>query len=94
MTIAFLFRLLGFVEERLRSLLGLLVTRMGKRSGAWCVLPLLLTHELIFALIAVTRVSTTKLFTRLCADGQMVVPESGPSLCFEPMFIADAHLAA
>jgi len=87
-------RHLGRAEERLQALLGLLVTRMGKRSGAWCVLPFKLSHERIGELIGVTRVTTTKLFTRLRADGQMVVPESEPNLCFEPSFIADAPVAA
>ncbi|MFM2172840.1 MAG: hypothetical protein RLZZ54_767 [Cyanobacteriota bacterium] len=86
-------RHLGRAEERLQALLGVLVTRMGKRSGAWCVLPFKLSHERIGELIGVTRVTTTKLFSRLRTDGQVIVSESEPILCFEPAFIAGSSIA-
>lgn len=87
-------RHIGRAEDRLQALLGLLVTRLGKRSGRWCVLPFRLSHERIAELIGVTRVTTTKLISRLRADRHVVVPESEPVLCFEPDFIASTPLAA
>jgi CRP-like cAMP-binding protein len=56
-------RHLGSAEQRLHALLGLLVNRMGKRCGDWCVLPFRLKHERIAELIGTTRVTATKLLS-------------------------------
>jgi CRP-like cAMP-binding protein len=87
-------RHLGSAEQRLQALLALLVNRMGKRCGAWCVLPFRLTHERIGELIGTTRVTTTKLLSRLRASEQLLVPAQEPVLCLAPELIASAPLAA
>ncbi len=58
-------RHLGETEQRLRALLSLLVERLGRRNGDWYELPLRLTHERIAELIGNTRVTVTKLVSRL-----------------------------
>jgi CRP-like cAMP-binding protein len=87
-------RHIGRAEDRLQGLLGLLVTRLGKRSGRWCVLPFRLSHERIGELIGVTRVTTTKLISRLRSERLVVVPDYESVLCVEPDFIASTPFAA
>jgi CRP-like cAMP-binding protein len=87
-------RHLGRAEQRLQALLSLLVNRMGQRCGNWCVLPFRLTHERIGELIGTTRVTTTKLLSRLRAEQQLLVPAQEPVLCLDPTFIASSPLAA
>lgn len=87
-------RHLGRADQRLQALLSLLVNRMGKRCGGWCVLPFRLTHERIGELIGTTRVTTTKLLSRLRSEQQLLVPAQEPVLCLDPLFIASSPLAA
>ena len=58
-------RHLGSAEQRLQALLALLVQRLGRRCGNWCDLPFRLTHERIGELIGTTRVTTTRLMSRI-----------------------------
>lgn len=87
-------RHLGRAEHRLQALLSLLVHRMGKRCGGWCVLPFRLTHERIGELIGTTRVTTTKLISRLRSEQQLLVPAQESVLCLDPAFIASSPLVA
>lgn len=87
-------RHLGKAEQRLQALLSLLVNRMGLRCGDWCVLPYRLTHERISELIGTTRVTTTRLLSRLRAEQRLLVPAQEPVLCLDPAFIASSPLAA
>jgi CRP-like cAMP-binding protein len=56
-------------ERRLRALLTLLVERMGRRNGLWYELPIRITHERLAELIGNTRVTVTKMLTRLRQSG-------------------------
>jgi hypothetical protein len=87
-------RHLGSAEQRLHALLGLLVNRMGKRCGDWCVLPFRLKHERIAELIGTTRVTATKLLSSLRVSEQLHTPTQAPGLWLAPELIAAAPLAA
>ncbi|MEB3296804.1 MAG: helix-turn-helix domain-containing protein [Cyanobacteriota bacterium] len=88
-------RHLGSAEQRLQALLSLLVNRMGRRRGAWCHLPFRLTHERIGELIGTTRVTTTRLITRIRKAGLLETPGgSEPGLRLAPSLIENAPLAA
>jgi hypothetical protein len=69
-------RHLGQAEQRLHALLSLLVNRLGKRYGEWCNLPFRLTHDRIGELIGSTRVTSTRLISKL-RNGEMLVTNSG-----------------
>ena len=69
-------RHLGQAEQRLHALLSLLVNRLGKRYGEWCNLPFRLTHERIGELIGSTRVTSTRLMSKL-RNGKMLKTASG-----------------
>lgn len=56
-------------EQRLKALLALLVERLGRRNGLWYELPLRITHERLAELIGNTRVTVTKMLTRLRQSG-------------------------
>ncbi|MEB3307404.1 MAG: helix-turn-helix domain-containing protein [Cyanobacteriota bacterium] len=87
-------RHLGSAEQRLQALLSLLVNRMGRRRGAWCHLPFRLTHERIGELIGTTRVTTTRLITRIRKAGLLETPGGEPGLNLAPALIENATLAA
>jgi len=87
-------RHLGNAEQRLHALLALLVQRMGRRCGDWCHLPFRLTHERIGELIGTTRVTTTRLITRIRKAGLLEVPGSEPGLRLAPALMENAPLAA
>jgi CRP-like cAMP-binding protein len=87
-------RHLGRAEQRLQALFGLLVNRMGRRSGNWCVLPFRLSHERIAELIGTTRVTTTKLLSRLRAEEHLLVSVQENVLCLDPTFVVSAPLGA
>jgi hypothetical protein len=87
-------RHLGSAEQRLHALLALLVNRMGKRCGDWCVLPFRLKHERIAELIGTTRVTATKLLSCLRVSEQLHTPAQTPGLWLAPELIAAAPLAA
>ena len=56
-------------EKRLRALLALLVERLGRRNGLWYELPIRITHERLAELIGNTRVTVTKMLSRLRQSG-------------------------
>ena len=87
-------RHLGSAEQRLHALLALLVNRMGRRTGDWCHLPFRLTHERIGELIGTTRVTTTRLITRIRKAGLLEAATSEPGLRLAPSLLDNAPLAA
>jgi CRP-like cAMP-binding protein len=87
-------RHLSSAEQRLHALLGLLVTRLGRRCGEWCDLPFRLTHERIGELIGTTRVTTTRLISRFRSAELIRVPQGAPGLHLAPSLVDSAPLAA
>ena len=87
-------RHLGQAEQRLHALLALLVNRLGRRCGNWCDLPFRLTHERIGELIGTTRVTTTRLISRIRQANLMVVPSGELGLRLAPALIENAPLSA
>jgi hypothetical protein len=87
-------RHLGSAEQRLHALLALLVQRMGRRCGPWCDLPFRLTHERIGELIGTTRVTTTRLLSRIRRAELLQVPAGEPGLRLAPALVESAPLAA
>lgn len=87
-------RHLGNAEQRLHALLALLTLRMGRRCGDWCHLPFRLTHERIGELIGTTRVTTTRLITRVRKAGLIEAPSSEAGLRLAPALIENGPLAA
>jgi hypothetical protein len=87
-------RHLSSAEQRLHALLGLLVTRLGRRCGDWCDLPFRLTHERIGELIGTTRVTTTRLISRFRSAELIRVPQGAPGLHLAPSLVDSAPLAA
>jgi CRP-like cAMP-binding protein len=68
-------------ERRLRALLALLVEKLGRRNGLWYELPIRLTHERLAELIGNTRVTVTKMFSRLRQAGLIMdQPSAGGPL--------------
>jgi len=86
-------RHLGNAEKRLHALLSLLARRLGRRCGAWCDLPFRLTHERIAELIGTTRVTTTRLLSRIRAAELLLVPAGEPGLRLAPSLVESAPLA-
>ena len=87
-------RHLGTAELRLQALLALLVNRLGRRCGDWCDLPFRLTHERIGELIGSTRVTSTRLISRLRAAKLLNAPTGEPILKLAPTLIESAPLAS
>jgi len=87
-------RHLGSAEQRLHALFSLLVRRLGRRCGDWCDLPFRLTHERIGELIGTTRVTTTRLISRIRAAELIEVPVGEPGLRLAPALVESAPLAA
>ena len=87
-------RHLGSAEQRLQALFALLVNRLGKRCGDWCHLPFRLTHERIGELIGSTRVTSTRLISRLRSAELIKVPTGESILRLAPTLIETAPLAA
>jgi len=87
-------RHLGNAEQRLHALLSLLVRRLGRRCGAWCDLPFRLTHERIGELIGTTRVTTTRLLSRIRQQQLLDVPAGQSGLRLAPALVESAPLAA
>ena len=87
-------RHLGSAEQRLHALLALLVRRLGRRCGPWCDLPFRLTHERIGELIGATRVTTTRLLSRIRQAELLVVPAGQGGLRLAPELVESAPLAA
>jgi len=87
-------RHLGSAESRLQALFALLVNRLGRRCGDWCQLPFRLTHERIGELIGSTRVTSTRLISRLRSSKMLNVPSGEQILKLSPSLIESATLAA
>ena len=87
-------RHLGSAEQRLQALFALLVNRLGRRCGDWCQLPFRLTHERIGELIGSTRVTSTRLISRLRTSKLLIVPAGEPILRLAPTLIESAPLSA
>tara|TARA_Y100001968_G_scaffold333336_1_gene395564 strand:+ start:328 stop:921 length:594 start_codon:yes stop_codon:yes gene_type:complete len=87
-------RHLGNAELRLQALFALLVNRLGRRCGDWCQLPFRLTHERIGELIGSTRVTSTRLISRLRSSEQLKAPSGEPTLSLSPEFIESSPLTA
>ncbi|MFM7087637.1 MAG: helix-turn-helix domain-containing protein [Cyanobium sp.] len=87
-------RHLGSAEQRLHALLSLLVVRLGRRCGSWCDLPFRLTHERIAELIGTTRVTTTRLLSRIRRQQLLDVPSGQSVLRLAPSLVESAPLAA
>ena len=87
-------RHLGNAEQRLHALLSLLVRRLGRRCGEWCDLPFRLTHERIGELIGTTRVTTTRLISRIRQAQLLQVPAGESGLRLAPELVESAPLAA
>ena len=81
-------------EQRLHALLSLLVRRLGRRCGGWCDLPFRLTHERIGELIGTTRVTTTRLISRLRQAQLLEAPVGEAGMRLAPELIDTAPLAA
>ena len=86
-------RHLGSAEQRLHALLSLLVRRLGRRCGEWCDLPFRLTHERIGELIGTTRVTTTRLISRIRQAQLLQVPAGESGLRLAPELVETAPLA-
>jgi hypothetical protein len=87
-------RHLGSAEQRLHALLGLLVVRLGRRCGNWCDLPFRLTHERIGELIGTTRVTTTRLISRIRQAQLLEAPAGETSMRLAPSLVDTAPLVA
>mgnify|MGYP000953523921 CR=1 FL=1 len=87
-------RHLGNAEQRLQALFALLVNRLGRRCGDWCQLPFRLTHERIGELIGSTRVTSTRLISRLRSAKLLIVPTGEPILRLNATLIETAPLAS
>ena len=87
-------RHLGSAEQRLHALLALLVRRMGRRCGDWCDLPFRLTHERIGELIGATRVTTTRMISKIRQAQMLQAPVGDTCLRLAPQLVDSAPLAA
>ncbi|MFN9923847.1 MAG: Crp/Fnr family transcriptional regulator [Cyanobacteriota bacterium] len=87
-------RHLGSAEQRLHALFSLLVRRLGRRCGNWCDLPFRLTHDRIAELIGTTRVTTTRLISRIRSAELLEVPSGDQGLRLAPELVESAPLAA
>ena len=87
-------RHLGSAEQRLHALLALLVRRMGRRCGDWCDLPFRLTHERIGELIGATRVTTTRMISKIRQAQMLQAPAGDTCLRLAPQLVDSAPLAA
>jgi CRP-like cAMP-binding protein len=74
-----LIRHLSQSEQRLQALLVLLVQRLGRRNGSWYELPVRLSHERIGELIGSTRVTVTRMVSRL-RQADLVVSTTGDTI--------------
>jgi hypothetical protein len=87
-------RHLGSADQRLHALFGLLVRRLGRRCGSWCDLPFRLTHERIGELIGTTRVTTTRLISRIRQAQLLEAPMGEVGMRLAPELVDSAPLAA
>ena len=87
-------RHLAKAEQRLHALLGLLVFRLGRRCGAWCDLPFRLSHDRLAELIGTTRVTTTRLISRIRQAQLLEAPVGEAGMRLAPELVESAPLAA
>ena len=87
-------RHLGSAEQRLHAVLALLVERLGRRCGDWCDLPFRLTHERIAELIGTTRVTTTRLLSRIRSSRLLEIPNGEPGMRVAPQLLEGVPLGA
>ena len=80
-------RHLGNAEQRLQALLSILVNRLGRRCGQWCELPFRLTHERIGELIGSTRVTSTRLISKLRSSELLICPIGTQTVSVAPSLI-------
>ena len=85
-------RHLGNAEQRLQALFAILVNRLGRRCGEWCVLPFRLTHERIGELIGSTRVTSTRLISKLRSSELLIAPIGTQTFSVAPSFIETSPL--
>jgi hypothetical protein len=83
-------RHLGNAELRLHALLALLVNRLGRRCGQWCDLPFRITHDRIGELIGSTRVTSTRLISKLRNSDQLDTPSGETNLRLAAALIESA----
>ena len=85
-------RHLGNAEQRLQALFSILVNRLGRRCGQWCELPFRLTHERIGELIGSTRVTSTRLISKLRSSELLIAPIGTQTVSVAPSFIETSPL--
>ena len=85
-------RHLGNAEQRLQALFSILVNRLGRRCGQWCELPFRLTHERIGELIGSTRVTSTRLISKLRSSELLIAPIGTQTVSVAPSFIESSPL--
>ena len=68
--------------------------RLGRRCGNWCDLPFRLTHERIGELIGATRVTTTRMISKIRQAQLLEVPAGDTCLRLAPSLVESAPLAA
>ena len=83
---------LGNAEQRLQALVSILVNRLGRRCGQWCELPFRLTHERIGELIGSTRVTSTRLISKLRSSELLIAPIGTQTVSVAPSFIETSPL--
>ena len=83
-------RHLGNAELRLHALLALLVNRLGRRCGQWCDLPFRITHDRLGELIGSTRVTSTRLISKLRNSDQLDTPSGETNLRLAAALIESA----
>jgi len=87
-------RHLPLAEQRLQALFALLVERFGRRCGDWCELPFRLSHGRIAELIGTTRVTTTRLLSRVRQQSLLATPDDPLVLRLAAHWVASAPLIA
>ena len=80
------------ISQRLNEIFSILVNRLGKRCGKWCELPFRLTHERIGELIGSTRVTSTRLISKLRSYELLIAPIGTQTVSVDPSFIEDSPL--
>ena len=81
-------------KKLIQALIALLVNRLGTRCGDWCHLPFRLTHERIGELIGSTRVTSTRLISRLRSADLITVPRGESIIKVAPILLENVPLTA
>ena len=74
------------------ALFSILVNRLGRRCGQWCELPFRLTHERIGELIGSTRVTSTRLISKLRLSELLLAPVGTQTVSVAPSFIESSPI--